>query len=140
MERLSAATRLSRLSLAVLILLLAAAMRLDHVTYGINDVCLTPSEEFWLWDSPQVSSVYAWDVQPVVNEVPIDPRVRTAATSNDSWALLRVIGALAGLITVALTVRLALDLGSNWWILAGLVAAFAPPLVAADRWLGRFDF
>jgi hypothetical protein len=126
------------------ILVLAGTLRLTHVAYGYRQICLTPPDEYWLYDQPQVSSLYATLVRvpeavTVQDQTLTYPRMRTAATTDDAWLWNRFGGALLGLLTVALALRLALMLRANWWALAGLLAAAAPPLVTSDRWIVRFD-
>lgn len=126
------------------ILLLAGGLRLYRATYGYSDVCRTPPAETWLYDKPQVTSLYATQLRTPGVAAPEDtllatPRERTAITSTEETLLLRLIGAVAGLLPVALALRLARLLRANWWPLAGLVVAAAPWFVESDRWLVRFD-
>jgi hypothetical protein len=134
------AKRARRLWIALPILLLASLLRLYRVTYGYDEPCLSVAEENWLYDYPQPSSLYAWDYRPNLDEGSVpDPFVRTVAPDAETLLLMRMGGALAGLITIALMLRLGLSLGANWWWLAGLAVAALPWFANADRWLVRFD-
>ncbi len=129
----------------VAILLLAGVFRLYRAGYGTAEPCLALPEEYWLYDDPQVSSIYAWDQRlpgagytaPV--ETPRDALTRTVAPSANDLAILRLVGTLTGLVTVAMTVRFARRVGANWSIPAGLFVACAPWFVTADKWVLRFD-
>jgi hypothetical protein len=132
--------------IAVTILLVAAALRFSHSSYAHDQICLTVPQEAWLYDVGQASSLYAWDVTPPTSVTVEDlehsqsyPRIRTALVTSDALLLARFGGALSGLITVALTLHLAVRLQSNWWWVAGLFVAVAPWFVEADRWVIRFD-
>lgn len=138
-----------RLFIAVSLLLLAAALRLYHASYGIAnrtelEACLTPAEEVWLYDDYQGSSWYRWNLSP--NELQIRPPDRvlseplvSATTHPLDVFFFRLSGVGLGLLTVALTIHLAIRLKSNWWSLAGLFVVVAPWFIAADRWIIRFD-
>jgi hypothetical protein len=122
--------------LSLAILLIATALRLYGTTYGYDEACLAIPDEYWLHESTQVSSAYTWDIDPDT----------TATSFRESivadplrLVILRILGALSGVITVALTVRLAQELRTSWGWLAGLLVAAAPWLVSTDRWIVRFD-
>lgn len=132
------------LMIAAALLLLAGGLRLSHATYGVDDVCYTPTAEYWLYDKPQVTSLYATNLRTPGVPTPEDvqlltPRERTAVSTRDETLLLRLAGAVFGLLPVALALALARRLGANWWPLAGLFVAAVPWFVTADRWLVRFD-
>ncbi len=129
----------SQVWISTLILILAAALRLYGVSYGYDEACLTPEDEYWLYDDPQVSSLYSWDVRLVVEEVESDPRARAVAPTEGELLLMRLFGAVVGIFTVALSMRFARVIGANWWWIAGLFVALGPWFVNADRWVIRFD-
>jgi hypothetical protein len=126
------------------ILLLAAGLRLAQADYGYDAICLTPAAEYWLYDKPQVTSLYATQlrtpgVAALEQQLITYPRERTALVTTDEWLLARLGGALAGLLTVALVLLLGWKLRADWWALAGLLVAVSPWFVEADRWIVRFD-
>jgi len=134
--------------ISLVILLLAAAFRLVGISYGDNVPCLALPHEDWLYDEPQVSSLYSWDVRPIFNEneeIMDNPLVRTVfpadETSGDNTLLfVRMLGAIVGVLAVALMMKFALLVRSHAWWLAGLFVAVGWWFIAADRWVIRFDF
>ena len=126
------------------ILLLAALLRLNAVTYGLSAVCLTVPEEYWLFAAEQTTSLYNWNIAPqgALTTLPgrILPRPLLSAEAQLADRLgLRLAGVVAGLVTVALMLCLGRSLGSNWWWAAGLFTAVAPWQVASDRWITPYD-
>jgi hypothetical protein len=127
------------------VLLLAAGLRFYRADYAVDDLCLTAPQEYWLYDRPQVASLYAGnlaapEVPALEDQVVTYPRARTLLPTSDDLRLARIAGILAGLVTVAITLQLGRALKSNWWLLAGLLVALAPWFTDADRWVVRFDF
>ncbi len=97
-----------------------------------------------IYDKPQITSLYATQLRTPGVPAPEDvqlltPRERTAVSTRDEMLVLRLAGAVLGLLPVALALALARRLGATWWPLAGLFVAAAPWFVLADRWLVRFD-
>jgi type IV secretory pathway TrbD component len=132
--------------IAVILLLVAGALRFYRIGYGDDHLCLAVPEEYWLYDVEQVSSLYAWDVTPRTTISVEDlersllyPRERTALVGPDTLLLARLAGALLGIVVVALTLHLAWSFQATWWWIAGLFVAVAPWFVSADRWAARFD-
>lgn len=120
----------------VAILLLAAIWRFTDLTYAIDEPCLTVQAEYWLYDAPAYSSFYDWDIVHPEDETRTVPLPRMSA---QVWLAWRVIGALAGVLTVALTLTFARENQSNWGWAAALFVASAPWFISADRWVTPFD-
>ncbi len=134
------------LLLSIALLFIADTLRVIHSTYGYDAICLTPPDEYWLYDTEQVSSSYAWDITPrteftldAIQQAERYPRARTALVTPDALLTARLAGSLVGLLVVALTLALARRLRTNWSWLAGLFVATAPWFVNTDRWVIRFD-
>jgi hypothetical protein len=130
--------------LAVLILLIAAAFRLNALTYGLTDVCLTVSEEEWLYEPYQPTSLYTWNFAPpsALNTLPgrVQPTpLVTAETAMLDRFFVRLVSVAAGLLALAMLMRLGRSMQARWWWLAGLLVAVAPWFVTTDRWTVRFD-
>lgn len=128
--------------IVLLILFLAFGFRLWHWNAGLSDICLMPAEEIWLNAPFQPTSLYAWNVTPQGALPNIRGQIDASGPitlSVSDRLLLRFSGVMAGMVLVALTLRLARRLGSQWGWLAGLLVAVAPPFVTADRWIVRFD-
>jgi hypothetical protein len=96
---------------SMVILLLAAAFRLHAVAYGLQDVCLTVPDEYWLFaDDPSVS-LYHWNLSPrgaletLPGRAPSAPLV-TADSPGAARLFVRLIGTAAGLLTIAFVIRL----------------------------------
>jgi hypothetical protein len=132
------------LTLGVAVLLIAAAFRLNSLTYGLEDICLTVAEEYWLYETAQSSSLYTWNIAPVGVLPNLSGRsapapLVTGEPRTSERILIRFVGVGVGLLTIALVLRLARGIGAQWGWLAGLYMAVAPWFVAADRWMIRFD-
>jgi hypothetical protein len=129
---------------AAAILLIAGGLRLYRVSYGYNEICLTPPDEYWLFDKQQVSSLYTPNVHVPEDVLPENqlvtyPRPHTAMNSDESVLWLRFSGVLMGLLTAVLMLGFGLLIRADSWALAGLFVAVTPWFVNADRWLVRFD-
>jgi len=134
------------IAIATLIILLGAYLRLRLVTYGLSDVCLTPSAETWLFDETQSTSLYRWNIAPpeafenIPGRIPMDAAALVdASTRAGDRLLLRLASLACGLLVTALTLHIGRRLRADWWGWAGLLVAVAPWQIAADRWTVRFD-
>ena len=133
----------TKLLLAAFILMVGAALRMQGLVYGLDQLCLTPTAETWLYQPEQVSSIYTWHDGPLefaerALSLPAGTRAFLPGRIDLLWG--RVVGVWAGLITIALTMSIGRKLRSNAWLLMGGAVAVAPWFVAADRWVVRFDF
>ncbi len=136
--------RLQDKFLAVLILLIAAAVRLNAVTYGLAHVCLAVPEEYWQYNSSQSVSLYTWNIAPkdVLPNLPgrIPPTALvTDKTDPINRLVVRLIGCAMGLLTIVFLMRLGYALHARWWWIAGLLVGIAPWFVMSDRWTQQFD-
>ena len=131
------------LPLTVFILLVGAGLRLQGLVYGLDQLCLTPSAEAWLYDPEQVSSIYTWRDGPVeladrALSLPAGTRAFLPGPVDLLWG--RTAGVWAGLITIALTISIGRKSRSALWPLLGAAVAVTPWFVVADRWVVRSDF
>lgn len=126
-----------------LILFIGVAIRFNDIAYGLYHACLALPQEDWLYDEPQVSSLYSWDVAPYFNEVEEiinDPLIRTELPTTNDLVFMRLLGAVIGILSIALIIKLGFVLKSNSWWLGGFFVALGPWFVESDRWVIRFDF
>lgn len=130
-----------QLGFIVVLILLAAYLRMRDVTYGADEVCLLPPEERWLYDAPQPVSLYAWDTTPEIygEEIAPDPRVRTVLPTEQDLVLMRLFGAIGGVLPPVILLAVVRRWQPNWAVLAALFIAAAPWFVLADRWIIRYD-
>jgi len=133
--------------LIIPVILLGFSLRIINITQDLHPnltheqvMCLTPTEEQWLYHHPESSSLYGWDRTRELSPTPPDFTQRTALTSQADMLLARLIGALIGVLIIALTISIARKAQSNTMWLLGLLVAGAFWFVASDRWVVQFDF
>jgi hypothetical protein len=124
------------------VLVLASGLRLWRITVGYDQVCLLPREELWLYEASQPTSLYNYDVSPVIydTEVAHVPYTRTALPAPMDLLMARLIGAFGGIVAVALMIGYGRLLHHRAGWLAGLWLAAAPWFVWTDHWAIRFDW
>lgn len=103
----------------VFVLLLAVALRGVDAFYAVGEVCLMPPAEYAFYTG--------------------DSFALAPALLGDSAYVLRWLGVLLGVISVALTLAIAQKLRVGQGVWAGAVVAVAPYFVHADRWLLASD-
>ncbi len=109
----------------------ALGLRLLTLSYGIDDACLVPEAEYWLYSTPERLTPFTLTQTP--------SSLASWALSAQAVLLGRLLGAFLGVGVVWLTITIAQKRGSSAWWLAGALVAVAPPFVQADRWLMAYD-
>jgi hypothetical protein len=128
--------------LIVGILLAGFFVRGLGLNHGLSHACLTPPDEFWLYNPYQTPSLYVTTSSPI-NRLDIErplgnPNRVIANQTQDLWVL-RYLGILQGVVVLALTVVIGRRLQVRWVFLASMGIAVAWWFVASDQWVLRYD-
>jgi hypothetical protein len=121
---------------------LAMGLRVSALDVGLSQVCLTPSEEYWLYNPYQLPSAYQPDLRWQVRDdvfVATGNTQRVFATEANDLLILRYLGILVGMLTVALSIRLARHLQSSWLGLFTMLVAVGTWFVVTDWFVVRYD-
>lgn len=124
------------------IVALAFVLRLITLTYGVDDVCLAPPQEAWLYGDLDVLALWTLPETPLTlleRTLEAAPSTRHWLRADSTLIAVRLLGGALGSVVVLLTLLIAYQRKSNAWWLAGLLVAVAPPFVMADRWVQLYD-
>jgi hypothetical protein len=116
----------------LVILLCGFFLRVMTLDYGITERCLVPEQEFWLTETTYTS---AYAIDPTNNYLNVTLRELT----SQEHVMLRYAGMLAGVVTIAITIRLLKVLRTSIATGVLVLVAVSPWFVTPDRWVVAFD-